>query len=690
MQASDEAGVEGRPGKLSILSQREQLLMSQLFKKKQELLEMMAKYEKLKTARIRELGLSADGWVCSQCVSVGLKKKDICQVPSCKASNKSPENIKRVCTSCFINVTKSFPKSEAVSSSRKKAVKKTKKKRLYSILKPRKTIPNLTDNDYGTKVCPHVDQSETDTATEMEEELGGRQDSQVSTKRPSVDQSDTETEEEQSRSKDSQVDTKTPCVDQSETDTASDTDSACLESSVKPVLERSSTSASIIRNKRDKAQHLDKVVEKAGGSSNESLENSDSAAKLKKKKDQINLTKKEALKRALSNEETEKQKVWKVCSLPEPLTSRVAGEEEEEDLRSVSDESDRENKEIKIREKEKAIAEAEIEVSNLQKEIKETEQSELTDTDCDNDADSNDTRSEAGTISDVSSKYETRLPGRAIQLHDKLSSPARTREPHTLPAEIKEEGGQFETGVKFAGDTAALDRDIILLIQSEEPTRPEILLGKGRYGNVAALKNSKERSPTPLKTRSLSTQTGTTGWKYCEEEIKQAALLWYSSPKTYKLLRSFSQQRYPCPNTIQKYVQRFRCSFGINQEMFFLLSQMLQTLLLIDRNVAMVFDEIALHPHTGYSQHLKMRLPSAKKAMVVMIRGLRKKFKEVIFYDFECSMDMELLSELILQVERAGASVRAVTLDMGKPDSTKRTQGKYKCQTFPEFYSFVS
>ena len=68
MQASNEASVEGRPGKLSILSQREQLLMSQLFKKKQELLEMRAKYEKLKTARISELGLSADGWVCSQCV----------------------------------------------------------------------------------------------------------------------------------------------------------------------------------------------------------------------------------------------------------------------------------------------------------------------------------------------------------------------------------------------------------------------------------------------------------------------------------------------------------------------------------------------------------------------------------------------------------------------------------------------
>ena len=220
----------------------------------------------------------------------------------------------------------------------------------------------------------------------------------------------------------------------------------------KPLLERSCTSASIIRNKRDKAKHLDKVVEKAGGSSNESLENSDPAAKLKRKKDQINLTKKEALKRALSSEDTEKQKVSKVSSLPEPLTGELT---DEEHSTAVSDDGDTECEEIKIREK--AIAEAEMEVSNLQKEIKETEQSELTDTDCDNDNDSNDTRSEAGTISDVSSKYEsvleglswaeqmeleeqlgesssyeTRLPGRAIQLHDKLSSPARTREPHTL------------------------------------------------------------------------------------------------------------------------------------------------------------------------------------------------------------------------------------------------------------------
>ena len=48
---------------------------------------------------------------------------------------------------------------------------------------------------------------------------------------------------------------------------------------------------------------------------------------------------------------------------------------------------------------------------------------------------------------------------------------------HDIQAEMKEEeGGEFEAGVKFAGDTAALDRDIVLLIQCEEPNRPKILL----------------------------------------------------------------------------------------------------------------------------------------------------------------------------------------------------------------------
>ena len=99
--------------------------------------------------------------------------------------------------------------------------------------------------------------------------------------------------------------------------------------------------------------------------------------------------------------------------------------------------------------------------------------------------------------------------------------------------------------------------------------------------------------------------------------------------------------------------------------MFFLLSLRFETLAEVDRNVCLIFDEIDIQPTSNYSQHLKERLPRAKKAMVVMVRGLKTPFKEIIFFDFDRGMDLKLLEELIIEIEKAGGAVRAVTLDMG-------------------------
>ena len=58
---------------------------------------------------------------------------------------------------------------------------------------------------------------------------------------------------------------------------------------------------------------------------------------------------------------------------------------------------------------------------------------------------------------------------------------------HTIQYELQEGRGKCEGRAKFAGDTAALDRDIVILIGCQEPHQPKVLLEKGRDGTVAAM-----------------------------------------------------------------------------------------------------------------------------------------------------------------------------------------------------------
>ena len=163
--------------------------------------------------------------------------------------------------------------------------------------------------------------------------------------------------------------------------------------------------------------------------------------------------------------------------------------------------------------------------------------------------------------------------------------------------------------------------------------------------------------------------------KYSKEEIRKATLVMYSSRCTYDLLRSFNEERLPSPRTIQRHLQNFRCYYGVNDEMFFLLEQKFKTLPEMLRNVSICFDEMSLQPTTNYSTRFKERLPKSRKALTVMVRGLLASFKEIVYYNFEgvlkrdrdgkSDIDLELLVEIITRVERAGGVVRSICMDMG-------------------------
>ena len=99
----------------------------------------------------------------------------------------------------------------------------------------------------------------------------------------------------------------------------------------------------------------------------------------------------------------------------------------------------------------------------------------------------------------------------------------------------------------------------------------------------------------------------------------------FSGFKAYKVLRSFGGGRYPDPRTIRRHLQDFRCYYGLNDEMFFVIRQKLATALKNDRNLIMSFDEMQVQFRASWSAHFKEMVPGANKVMVVMVRGQLKK-----------------------------------------------------------------
>ena len=180
---------------------------------------------------------------------------------------------------------------------------------------------------------------------------------------------------------------------------------------------------------------------------------------------------------------------------------------------------------------------------------------------------------------------------------------------------------------------------------------------------------------TRIKMRSVSMQTEAEVVKrkqrYSKCNLKEAMKIHYSSPATYCLLRKMKILKLPCVQTLRNHFQHFKCRPGLNDEIFELLSMFMKSLDEVDKNVCLFFDEMQTRQESMYCQRMKELIKSASKAQVVIVRGLRRPYLQLIYYDFDVNMTKKLLDELITRTEKAGGKVRLVGGDMGNPTLLK-------------------
>ena len=172
--------------------------------------------------------------------------------------------------------------------------------------------------------------------------------------------------------------------------------------------------------------------------------------------------------------------------------------------------------------------------------------------------------------------------------------------------------------------------------------------------------------------------------------IQQYALL---GCRRYRIMRRTNNFQWPSSRSIQRWIEPLNVDPGILTDMMTILKDQALHMAKEDRNVNLVFDEMALHESCDYddanecftglpdiSPTLKLlsdrqqeRKPLVKLAnhvLSAMVAGLRWRFKLIVgYYLTDDSFDGELFSKEVIKIVQAlyvsGYTVKNITMDMG-------------------------
>ena len=168
---------------------------------------------------------------------------------------------------------------------------------------------------------------------------------------------------------------------------------------------------------------------------------------------------------------------------------------------------------------------------------------------------------------------------------------------------------------------------------------------------------------SPSQTKSILTQKRVC---WSEEDIVKGLMLRCLSKKTYQFIRKKKLFPVPSISTLRKWVSKLDCSPGVLTDVLVILKKQISA----DANEKLklgvfCFDEMDLSKKCEYFQAHDCVLGPSKKVQVGMVRGLCGDWKQPVFFDFDCPMKENLLCDILLQIEKSGIEIWAVTCDSG-------------------------
>jgi hypothetical protein len=154
--------------------------------------------------------------------------------------------------------------------------------------------------------------------------------------------------------------------------------------------------------------------------------------------------------------------------------------------------------------------------------------------------------------------------------------------------------------------------------------------------------------------------------QWAEDDIINGLMLRSLSNKSFNFIRRRKLLPLPAESTLRNWVKSFRCQPGYLHDVNKILHQFLcNENTELSKLAVLSFDEMEITKRYEYDQESDRVYGPFKKLQMVIARGLFKKWKQPIFFDFDMPMKKDLLFSIIKKIEQIGVVVCGIIFDLG-------------------------
>jgi len=151
-----------------------------------------------------------------------------------------------------------------------------------------------------------------------------------------------------------------------------------------------------------------------------------------------------------------------------------------------------------------------------------------------------------------------------------------------------------------------------------------------------------------------------------KQDIENSIALLALGNKSYQFIREEMKIPLPSVRTVKRHLAKIDLSPGILTTSIKLMEYQAKSMSKLEKCAAFCFDEVMVYQKYVKDTSRDIVIEPKRNMQVIFLRGIYKNWKEPIFFDFDRSMTVPLVEDLLRILHKSGFEVVVMDCDMGK------------------------